>query len=1018
MNLGSAALEKLLCNPAQIGDLEELVPRVHDSWHVEFPNLTSLPTFEGKAKRLRLCIATEDIVGPVRNGGIGTTYAYLAQLTAELGHDVTILYLKGQEVENGTIDHWVEHYAKLGVTFVPVPDYGAVEKIQTSADRWLTAPYNMMRYLLDHPMDVVHVSEWRGSGYLSLLAKRQGIAFGNTLFIVKTSSPWLWNRLYGSQPLDRLDDLAKTTAERKSVEYADMVIGGSLHLLRWMASQGYRIPRSQTFVQPNVVSFEHLKDLMAHRVVTPGTRLPIDEIVFFGRLEARKGLFTFCQAIKRILRRGGALPPKISFMGKAGARLTARPQQDILDYIAAESAGWPVKVEILTEFQQYDAIRYLLSGARLAVMPSMIENSSLAVYEAAICNIPFVASHSGGTPELIAAEHHGFVLCESHPISLAERIGEAIELGGYIARPSFDNDTILAQWKQFHGDLARGLAEHLLVGRKSRELRKTTTSACVYHVGNLDLLRLTLESLAAQDELPSEVLIAVDSDQLDGLARAEQVAGTFPFPTRTIEAFDFDAGLAFNALADAAHGEFMLFMWEGATLRPEALTALSSVAQASRADVVNYFYRVRPAAGAGSGYLSAIVFGSVTESFFRNDMTSLPLFVRRSAFNQIGGFSTDYRVLAQDHEFVAHAQISGLHCETALMELGTVPAWDEAWLNERCYDQSVSQFRAIRPQLAAVPLAIRELLLMSKGLQARPGSAGPRSKVQQAKKAPSPSPVVKQDEKGTLARLFSAFMDEPIKVAPPAPPAVTPKPVATANNRTTQNVLDLLESAPLDPEGRYLGGILSAFNGEIFGIVIDSHDSDRAVDLDILINGKLASQVSANADLRLAMMLSKPLRGHGFAVSVFSSRFALALYRRTRTVTLRIRGTDITLPSCSVAPPNLKLDGFGLEGYCDSSENGMIRGWIRMPARLSQAVDVSIFIDSRFLIRLSASAPRQDLPDGDGNPAPHGFSCAVPKIFSETGHKLIDVVASETGLHLNRGKLVLDGRRVAFDPAR
>ena len=154
------------------------------------------------------------------------------------------------------------------------------------------------------------------------------------------------------------------------------------------------------------------------------------------------------------------------------------------------------------------------------------------------------------------------------------------------------------------------------------------------------------------------------------------------------------------------------------------------------------------------------------------------------------------------------------------------------------------------------------------------------------------------------------------------------------------------------------------------------------------------------------------------AWSVFSSRFALALYRRTRTVTLRIRGTAIVLPSCSVAPPNLRLDAFGLEGYCDASENGMIRGWIRMPARLSHVVDVSVFVDNRFMIRLAASAPRHDLQDGEGNPAHHGFSCAVPKIFSETGHKLIDVVDSDTGLHLNRGKLVLDGRRVAFDPAR
>ena len=255
-------------------------------------------------------------MGPVRNGGIGTTYAFLAEMLGAQGIDVTILYLRGQEVENGTIDQWIEHYAEKGAKFVPVPNYAGTDRLQTGADRWLKAPYNMMRYLLEHPMDVVHVSEWRGSAYLSLLAKRQGLAFIDTLFIVKTSSPWLWNRLYGSQPVDRVEDLTKIYAERKSVEFADMVIGGSAHLLRWMSSQGYELPASRTFVQPNVVFFNHLEAILNERANLPGSRVPIVEIVFFGRLEARKGIFLFCEAINRLIDANVELPPTISFMGK------------------------------------------------------------------------------------------------------------------------------------------------------------------------------------------------------------------------------------------------------------------------------------------------------------------------------------------------------------------------------------------------------------------------------------------------------------------------------------------------------------------------------------------------------------------------------------------------------------------------------------------------------------------------------------------------------------------------------
>ena len=71
-----------------------------------------------------------------------------------------------------------------------------------------------------------------------------------------------------------------------------------------------------------------------------------------------------------------------------------------------------------------------VGGNRLAVMPSLIENSSLAVYEALICKVPFIASDSGGTPELVDPADHPYVLCAAHPVPLADRLALALERGG------------------------------------------------------------------------------------------------------------------------------------------------------------------------------------------------------------------------------------------------------------------------------------------------------------------------------------------------------------------------------------------------------------------------------------------------------------------------------------------------------------------------------------------------------------------------------------------------------------
>ena len=725
-------IERLLCGVAAEGMLDQLQVRNPQAWHLCLPGLDSLINRDDAMAEhgaddtsLRICIATEQITGPVRNGGIGSTYANLALMLADRGFDVTVLYLRGEQVETATIGHWVAHYAEKGVRLVPVPDYARAERFASNADRWLRVPYNTPPPLIEHPMDVVHVSEWRGTGYLCLLARRQGWAFARTLFVVKTSSPWMWNRLYGGHMLERADDLVKIHAERRSVELGDVVVGGSLHLLRWMASQGYALPPDRTFVQPNVATFASLGPLMRTRTLTPGTRVPIDEFVFFGRLEVRKGLFIFCQAIRRLVRKGVPLPRKITFMGKPGGRLPNHPEMETPDYIREVSENWPCEVQILSGFQQYEAIEYLLGADRLAVMPSIIENSSMAIYEAAICAIPTVATDVGGNAELIDARDHAGVLCSPHPVALADKLEEALALGGLVPRPSFSNDTNLATWIAFHRQLGGALRQRLLDrGTAPAAMASPDTSAsavCIYFTGHAEALDATLASLAAQDVPPADVLVGVDADSNDDCAIASAALLRHGFAPHMIECFDLDAGAAFNRLAAAAKAEFALFVWEGATLQPQATRALEAIARRTGADVLNYLSEVRELGAEMLGNCAGQFIVGVADAFFRDDGLEMPLFVRISAFARAGGFTTDYRLLGYDHEFVARAQLAGLVCETVPAQMGSVVAQPAEWLRARGYDLSATAFRIVRPKLAAAPLAMRDTLLLARGMALRGG---------------------------------------------------------------------------------------------------------------------------------------------------------------------------------------------------------------------------------------------------------------------------------------------------------
>jgi glycosyltransferase involved in cell wall biosynthesis len=1036
--LGSSIVEDILCRPSPLGSIVDLVPHAAHAWSIEYPGLSALPRFEGEPERLRICIATEDIVGPVRNGGIGTTYAALAEVLGKLGHDVTVLYLQGEFVENGTLEHWIEHYAAKDVRFVPVPNYARMDRFRVGGDRWLQAPYNMLKFLLEHPMDVVHVSEWRGSGYLSLLAKRQGLAFQDTLFVVKTSSPWLWNRLYGSHLLDRPDDLAKMHAERRSVELADMVIGGSLHLLRWMHSQGYAVPQARTFVQPNVATYERLSGLVNRRAGKVGSRLPVDEIVFFGRLESRKGLVVFIQAIKRLLRQGKPLPKKISFMGKPGERLHARMNQDIVEYIQSETAAWPTKVEILSEFQQYEALEYLLDGNRLAVMPSLIENSSLAVYEAAICGVPFVASNSGGTPELVATDDWPHVLCDPHPIPLAEKICEAMERGGYVAAPSFDNDLNLEQWRRFHLDLGRGLLEHLLPRIPRGLTPSSKVSVCVYHADTEKKLAATLASIKAQEQEADEIWIAVDTDDEGALARARKIAGEAGVTANVVPAFDFDAGQAFNHLAERSEAEFVFFLWAGATIDPAALRTLTDIASSSGADVVNYFFRVTHDAKTGiRDYLNVNILGSVAQTFFRTDITAMPFLVRRRVFAELGGFTSDYRALSHDHEFVAKAQLSGIRCETALLELGTVPAWDEEWLEAKCYDQAVSQFRTIRPELAATPLALRELLLMAKGLQRSSWRRG-RPAVAKATELGPVGGLLKGPQKrnktlppseaaaARRARAGVARTGNGLDIVPAAAVWAMDRPAASAAEARSR-VSDPRPAAPKagpriarlhwlsTVEGqRFTGRLFGVHRGIVYGVVRNEDKLKEPVDVEVVVDGTVSRIVQANAPPHTILPASGDHKNHGFSFPVWNwlgSRWR----RKARDIVLRVRGTDVEIGELSVMPRATQLAEAGLEGHCDIVDTA-VRGWVWAPDHPDHQVDVSVFIDGRFLARTTAGVIREDLRAANIGTGAYGFSIWVPAQLRSGAPHDLEVMATETGVLLRRGRVKLGGGTATFVP--
>ena len=57
-----------------------------------YPPLPGAEPARAPDRPLEVCIVSNGILGPVRNGGISTLYMGLAEVLVEAGHDVTYLY--------------------------------------------------------------------------------------------------------------------------------------------------------------------------------------------------------------------------------------------------------------------------------------------------------------------------------------------------------------------------------------------------------------------------------------------------------------------------------------------------------------------------------------------------------------------------------------------------------------------------------------------------------------------------------------------------------------------------------------------------------------------------------------------------------------------------------------------------------------------------------------------------------------------------------------------------------------
>eukprot|EP00854_Cymbomonas_tetramitiformis_P025523 gene25522-31190_t len=266
----------------------------------------------------RVCIISDTFLGAVVSSGVGTALTTLAEVLSANGFDVTLLYTKGRSVETATIDFWTQYYGSHGIKFVPLP----ATPVAYDVPQDIALSHRVYVWLQQQQWyDVVHFADNRGRAYFTLTAKQQGIAFDHTHFVLHAHSPHLWYKMNSLQMLDTLHDLILDHLERTSARLADKIIAPTKYMLDWMHENGWQVSSENVAMHPNILpAWVHRQS----RVVLED--VVILEVVFFGRLELKKGLVLFCDTLDQLTRdpksmdgikaRSISRPLSVSFLGR------------------------------------------------------------------------------------------------------------------------------------------------------------------------------------------------------------------------------------------------------------------------------------------------------------------------------------------------------------------------------------------------------------------------------------------------------------------------------------------------------------------------------------------------------------------------------------------------------------------------------------------------------------------------------------------------------------------------------
>lgn len=585
-----------------------------------------------RANQKRICIVSPDIVGPVINGGIGTHCYYLAIVLSDAGFDVSLLFTG--PLQNKTHLHWQKYYANLNIKYFNLDDCKDVDfDFRSNGCTFLETSYFVNKFLKDKGFDFVHFQDWLANGLVTIQAKETTEAFDKTTLTVTMHSPTQWQQegmMHHSQ--NPLYDMKLKWAEEYCVSNCDILISPSNYMFEWAKNSNWSLANTQQ-IMPYC-----FKNKLTHDILN---RVNVNHLIFFGRLETRKGLEYFVHSL--LLMKD---VKKVSFLGKianTSGVLASNYLQEKLKNI---------EFKIYDKFDTFEAVEFIKKEQALVVIPSLQDNYPYTVIEMIENKVPFICSNVGGIPEMVDEKVTFDIRNKNGLVDLLSNIKSDVFFG-------FDHkyNSIYAskRWIDFHSfefPTNRSFDNCPLV------------SICVPYYNYPKYLPLLLQSLEKLDYSNFEVIIVNDGSSQEAAVsvfkQMEDLYPTYNFFTKN----NSGVGDTRNYAASKASGEYLIFMDSDNLACANMINHFVKAVQKSKADLVTCYFNAFDENYSGINpenfVYKYIPLGACKEAGIMDNVYGDANFiVKRIVFEKIGGFGVEKETSWEDWDFLARLSLEG-----------------------------------------------------------------------------------------------------------------------------------------------------------------------------------------------------------------------------------------------------------------------------------------------------------------------------------------------------------------------